>query len=254
MSRVHIHPRDYVLIVALLAMTLLVCIKWDEYTSCQDPLNVWLVVNFFSFIIFRCMQFAFQYFSADSRRRPFNRFMTKLCAVLNLWVVYPFMWVWCILGSVWFSRSKECLPESTQSWWFVAWLIYSYVYLLAFGFLIYSTYRLRRFDNQLRSIERIHQYLSELQRAQDFGVSVESTGLSDEQIQSIPLCTVESAADRTCSICLSDLAADAEVRSIPCGHIFHQECLDPWLKIRDTCPNCVRRVADSSDYLLGEEV
>ncbi|GMH77018.1 hypothetical protein TrST_g5403 [Triparma strigata] len=42
----------------------------------------------------------------------------------------------------------------------------------------------------------------------------------------------------TCSICLSDFTEGENIRKLPCGHIFHPECVDVWLKRNCSCPAC----------------
>lgn len=45
----------------------------------------------------------------------------------------------------------------------------------------------------------------------------------------------------TCAICLEILEDDSFVRGLVCGHVFHADCLDPWLtKRRACCPMCKR--------------
>ncbi|KAG6528544.1 RING-H2 finger protein ATL70-like [Zingiber officinale] len=42
-----------------------------------------------------------------------------------------------------------------------------------------------------------------------------------------------------CSICLADYQAADVLRLLPdCGHIFHIDCVDMWLKAHPTCPVC----------------
>ncbi|KAM3324747.1 RING-H2 finger protein ATL70-like [Capsicum chacoense] len=42
-----------------------------------------------------------------------------------------------------------------------------------------------------------------------------------------------------CSICLVDYKDNDELRLLPdCDHIFHVKCIDPWLRLHPTCPNC----------------
>lgn len=41
-----------------------------------------------------------------------------------------------------------------------------------------------------------------------------------------------------CSICLTDFESTSEVSSLPCQHIFHQDCLTPWLERSGSCPVC----------------
>lgn len=45
------------------------------------------------------------------------------------------------------------------------------------------------------------------------------------------------AAD--CAVCLSELEDGEKVRALPgCGHVFHVDCVDAWLRSRTTCPVC----------------
>ncbi|EPS63693.1 hypothetical protein M569_11092, partial [Genlisea aurea] len=42
-----------------------------------------------------------------------------------------------------------------------------------------------------------------------------------------------------CAICLADYEESDALRLLPeCGHVFHAECVDPWLLIHATCPVC----------------
>lgn len=41
----------------------------------------------------------------------------------------------------------------------------------------------------------------------------------------------------TCSICIESFAENENVRILPCNHIYHQRCIDPWLLHKSgTCP------------------
>ena len=48
-----------------------------------------------------------------------------------------------------------------------------------------------------------------------------------------------------CNICLKEFKAGDRVKRFPreCDHIFHIKCLEIWLKIEASCPNCKK------DYL-----
>ena len=46
-------------------------------------------------------------------------------------------------------------------------------------------------------------------------------------------------SDRTkCSICLEDFQCGDVVRTLPCFHSFHKECIDRWLGNKPICPIC----------------
>mmetsp|Transcript_16887 Transcript_16887/g.23624 ORF Transcript_16887/g.23624 Transcript_16887/m.23624 type:complete len:280 (-) Transcript_16887:270-1109(-) len=255
-TNIIIYPRDYVLLIALVLMIALVLINWKEYNTCRDPLNVWLVVDFASFIGFRLLQFSIQFFG--SFRSSCARVTTSTLAIINLYVIYPFIWVWVVVGTVWYTRSSSCLPESTSTWWFIAWLVYSYLYLSAFGALIVSFCRMRSTRREVRSFEQLQQLLNEYMHAESYGLQPVREGLTDAQIESIPIRSMvhsDIVGDRTCPVCLVELEEGEETRDLPCPHIFHKKCIDRWLTMRQTCPLCRTKVIQGHDegtLLLAE--
>mmetsp|Transcript_24046 Transcript_24046/g.35785 ORF Transcript_24046/g.35785 Transcript_24046/m.35785 type:complete len:439 (-) Transcript_24046:274-1590(-) len=44
--------------------------------------------------------------------------------------------------------------------------------------------------------------------------------------------------NRECSICFLEHEVNDRVTRLPCGHFFHGECINEWLKKRCTCPIC----------------
>lgn len=48
-----------------------------------------------------------------------------------------------------------------------------------------------------------------------------------------------SDGEGDCCVCLSRLKEEDVMRRLPCGHLFHRECVDRWLAMcRRTCPLC----------------
>lgn len=45
-----------------------------------------------------------------------------------------------------------------------------------------------------------------------------------------------------CVICCEDLAVGEEVRTLPCGHRYHRECVDAWLRRSRLCCICKRPI------------
>ena len=41
-----------------------------------------------------------------------------------------------------------------------------------------------------------------------------------------------------CSVCIGDFEEGEMLRQLPCQHVFHQSCIDPWMASHSTCPNC----------------
>ncbi|KAE8725146.1 RING-H2 finger protein ATL70 [Hibiscus syriacus] len=71
-------------------------------------------------------------------------------------------------------------------------------------------------------------------------------GLDEETIKSYPELMYSEAkllkkgcADTCCSVCLADYKGNDSLRLLPgCGHLFHLECVDQWLRLYPTCPVC----------------
>ncbi|KAH0470980.1 hypothetical protein IEQ34_000703 [Dendrobium chrysotoxum] len=47
----------------------------------------------------------------------------------------------------------------------------------------------------------------------------------------------------TCSVCLEQVLAGEMIRSLPCLHQFHSNCIDPWLRQQGTCPVCKHKAS-----------
>ncbi|KAB1217847.1 E3 ubiquitin-protein ligase SDIR1 [Morella rubra] len=63
--------------------------------------------------------------------------------------------------------------------------------------------------------------------------------------------TKASEDELTCSVCLEQVNAGDLIRSLPCLHQFHANCIDPWLRQQGTCPVCKYRAG--SGWLENEQ-
>nr|CAB3470612.1 unnamed protein product [Digitaria exilis] len=55
----------------------------------------------------------------------------------------------------------------------------------------------------------------------------------------------------TCSVCLGAFETGETVRLLPvCLHMFHVECIDPWLDAHSTCPICRSGIDATTDSRL----
>ena len=52
----------------------------------------------------------------------------------------------------------------------------------------------------------------------------------------------ESSNDHSCVICLDEYEDGDEVRVLKCGHKYHKDCIDTWLKNSVQCPFCKRPI------------
>ncbi|KAA8518925.1 hypothetical protein F0562_016301 [Nyssa sinensis] len=62
---------------------------------------------------------------------------------------------------------------------------------------------------------------------------------SKAAIESLPTIKIgASQVDSHCAVCKEPFEIDIEAREMPCKHIYHSDCILPWLSIRNSCPVC----------------
>nr|XP_040027370.1 E3 ubiquitin-protein ligase RNF126-like [Gasterosteus aculeatus aculeatus] len=62
-----------------------------------------------------------------------------------------------------------------------------------------------------------------------------------ERIKNLPTVTITEehvGAGLECPVCKEDYCVEENVRQLPCNHLFHNDCVVPWLEQHDTCPVC----------------
>ncbi|MQL91614.1 hypothetical protein Taro_024228 [Colocasia esculenta] len=51
---------------------------------------------------------------------------------------------------------------------------------------------------------------------------------------------------KDCAVCLETFAANEQVMMTPCNHMFHNDCIVPWVKSRGQCPVCRLELCERS--------
>eukprot|EP01095_Lingulamoeba_sp_RSL-Kostka_P015519 TRINITY_DN7168_c0_g1_i1.p1 TRINITY_DN7168_c0_g1~~TRINITY_DN7168_c0_g1_i1.p1 ORF type:complete len:286 (+),score=103.38 TRINITY_DN7168_c0_g1_i1:36-893(+) len=62
---------------------------------------------------------------------------------------------------------------------------------------------------------------------------------SKKEVEKLKKINYEIGSENTdCAVCKDEFKEGEELIQMPCSHYFHEECLLPWLKIRNSCPVC----------------
>ncbi|KAL6269772.1 hypothetical protein ACE6H2_026683 [Prunus campanulata] len=64
---------------------------------------------------------------------------------------------------------------------------------------------------------------------------------SKAAIESMPVIKIiddHISTESHCVVCKEAFKLDSDPREMPCKHIYHFDCIFPWLSIRNSCPIC----------------
>ncbi|CAN0926562.1 E3 ubiquitin-protein ligase RDUF1 [Linum grandiflorum] len=69
---------------------------------------------------------------------------------------------------------------------------------------------------------------------------------SKAAIDSMPVIKIVAShisLESHCAVCKEAFQLDSEAREMPCKHIYHPDCILPWLSLRNSCPVCRHELA-----------
>lgn len=61
-------------------------------------------------------------------------------------------------------------------------------------------------------------------------------GMSRDAVHDLRLITVKS--EEVCPICQEVMPVGSKAKAMPCGHLFHDDCLISWVSKNNSCPMC----------------
>lgn len=102
------------------------------------------------------------------------------------------------------------------------------------------------YENARANVQEENQRRQEtIKTLNEYGLYFMQRGLNSQEFQKIKIISYKpihgDMGFTRCSICLNDFHVKEKLKSFPgCDHIYHIKCLDIWLNIEPTCPNCLK--------------
>lgn len=63
---------------------------------------------------------------------------------------------------------------------------------------------------------------------------------------------VECIDGLKCSICRDRITSAEDIVAVACGHFHHLECLENWIQVKHSCPDCGRDIPKENPYQIHD--
>ncbi|CAN4106814.1 unnamed protein product [Withania somnifera] len=84
--------------------------------------------------------------------------------------------------------------------------------------------------------------LDQLSQIEANGIGrIENPPASKAAIESLPTIEIIQShifTESCCAVCKEEFELGTEAREMPCKHLYHSDCILPWLSLRNSCPVC----------------
>ncbi|KAL7589337.1 hypothetical protein Lser_V15G36203 [Lactuca serriola] len=80
-----------------------------------------------------------------------------------------------------------------------------------------------------------------------------------EALPTIEIQEIHTFTESHCAVCKDPFELQTEAKEMPCKHLYHSDCILPWLSLRNSCPVCRHElpsdnqesVSDDNDVVAG---
>lgn len=71
--------------------------------------------------------------------------------------------------------------------------------------------------------------------------------IEEKHCKPVQTATFKKLEPPTCAICVEQIQMGFKGMFVPCGHIYHPDCLNPWFKTHNSCPICRHELPKQKD-------
>lgn len=99
--------------------------------------------------------------------------------------------------------------------------------------------------------DRLLEQLAQIEHAGIGGRNLNHQPVSKSAIEAMPTIVIADChvgLDSHCAVCKEIFEIGTEVREMPCKHIYHQDCIFPWLSLKNSCPVCRHEMPSDANH------
>lgn len=208
---------------------------WEQCAPCNRPLRHWVLIHCILQLLQAPVRFIFfqQLRIAETQNADMHhcvRRMTRSPAWRTSKAISVATYGWFVLGVVWILNSLDCAPCPG-------------LYRLTLAVITTSVARL---------ILTLFCFYQSFPSPVQVPAPAKPQGALQKDIDVLGSIVFvpephEHGDAPSCAVCLSEFARGNMLRALPCGHRFHQRCIDKWLRRNKVCPLCLRDIDAPSD-------
>jgi hypothetical protein len=207
---------------------LFLSIFWSQSAGCERPLRWWLLVH----TLVQLLQVPVRFVILD-RIRSAERAQSSMEECVAAFTASPawrasknvslFTYGWCVLGVVWVINAGDCAGSG--------------IYMMSVFVLFQAAAR-----TAVAFVS--YRWLFPIEAMEEEAPKIE--GATPDQIAALPLVSYSpnlfAEPGASCAVCLSEFDYGDRLRRLPCGHYFHRQCADEWMRRNKRCPLCIRAI------------
>lgn len=100
--------------------------------------------------------------------------------------------------------------------------------------------------------DRLLDQISQIELTANNNNSCDNPPASKSAVEALPVIEIdpthlESDSQSHCAVCKENFELKSAAREMPCNHIYHPDCILPWLAIRNSCPVCRHELPSAGD-------
>ena len=238
--------------VRVTASVMVMIISLTRHEHCSQPLQLWaLIVIIFDLIriplrahvlaqVGRLRQAIDARAHPEAHQRSIIGIQESRCARASRWLAFVSL-VWHAVGAAWLFSAPYCARSSPHVYKLTSALLAIAAAFIGINALCGCTYAMlilffRFCGGRLRVRETAMPRRNEATVAPDAPKGLPAATLKRLHVGR-HVC-VDAGNPDVCAVCLADIVTHETVRELPCGHTFHQHCVDTWFLLSVRCPLC----------------